>query len=207
MFYTVYKITNNITKSIYIGKHQSENLEDGYFGSGKILRRSINKHGKENFTKEILFIFNSEQEMNEKEKELVTEEFCKRKDTYNLCEGGRGGFSYLNRTGLNISENQRRSRTLLNQITPPTRGIKLSEARKNHLSKHMKENNPLGFKNKNHSEESKLKMSNSKKDKCNGKNNSQYGSFWITNGKENKKSKDAIPEGWYRGRVYYGLVV
>lgn len=37
-----------------------------------------------------------------------------------------------------------------------------------------------------------------------GKNNSQYGTFWITNGKENKKwSKDKgeIPENFKRGRV------
>ena len=36
-----------------------------------------------------------------------------------------------------------------------------------------------------------------------GLNNSQLGTMWITDGKENKKIKkhvDIIPEGWYKGR-------
>lgn len=37
-----------------------------------------------------------------------------------------------------------------------------------------------------------------------GENNSQYGSFWITNGRDNRKWRKTygdIPNGWYRGRV------
>ena len=67
-------------------------------GSGKYIKRAIAKYGIENFQKEILFILNSEEEMNNKESELVTEEFCLRNDTYNICVGGKGGFSYLNNT-------------------------------------------------------------------------------------------------------------
>ena len=40
--------------------------------------------------------------MNAKEKELVTEEFCLREDTYNICEGGHGGFGYVNQNRLNL---------------------------------------------------------------------------------------------------------
>lgn len=45
-----------------------------------------------------------------------------------------------------------------------------------------------------------MKISNHSK----GSKNSQYGTIWITNGKENKKIKkdiDIIPEGWYNGRI------
>ena len=80
----------------YIGKHQTKDLTDGYMGSGKQLKRAQVKHGIENFKKEILFQFDNEDEMNAKEAELVTEEFCLRKDVYNLCPGGRGGFGYIN---------------------------------------------------------------------------------------------------------------
>ena len=92
MFYTVYKITNNINKKYYIGKHQTKDLNDGYMGSGKLLKRAIKKYGLDNFSKEILHVFQTEQEMNDKEKELVIlQEMC-----YNLCEGGKGGFGYIN---------------------------------------------------------------------------------------------------------------
>ena len=84
MFYTVYKITNNLNGKYYIGKHQTKDLNDGYMGSGKFLKRAIKKCGLDNFSKEILHVFPTEQEMNDKEKELVTlNEMC-----YNRCEGG-----------------------------------------------------------------------------------------------------------------------
>ncbi len=56
---------------------------------------------------------------------------------------------------------------------------------------------------KKHNQESKLKMSNSHKGKHDGELNSQYGTIWITNGKENKKIKtyEEIPNGWEKGRV------
>ena len=46
----IYKTTCNVTKRYYIGMHSTTNLEDGYLGSGKRLRYSIRKYGKENHT-------------------------------------------------------------------------------------------------------------------------------------------------------------
>ena len=91
MKYTIYQITNLVNQKIYIGKHQTANINDGYFGSGVALQKALIKYGKENFIKEILFVFDTEIEMNNKEKELITEEFVNRKDTYNLGVGGEGG--------------------------------------------------------------------------------------------------------------------
>lgn len=87
MFYTVYRITNRINGKTYIGKHKTLNLEDGYMGSGKLICRAIKKYGVENFNKEILFVLSSEEEMNDKEKELVKLDEM----SYNLCDGGQGG--------------------------------------------------------------------------------------------------------------------
>ncbi len=93
MFYTVYKITNLINNKYYIGKHQTKKLDDNYMGSGKLLKKAII-----NFKKEILYVFDNESDMNAKEKELVV--ICEQ--SYNLCDGGFGGFSYINRAKLNI---------------------------------------------------------------------------------------------------------
>ena len=96
MNYTIYKTTNTVNNKIYIGKHQTENINDSYLGSGISLERAINKYGKEYFIKEILYIFDNEEEMNSKEKELVSEEFIKRKDNYNESLGGEGGSNFKN---------------------------------------------------------------------------------------------------------------
>jgi hypothetical protein len=54
MFYYIYKITNLVNKKIYIGVHQTKNLNDEYFGSGMLLNRAIKKYGKEFFSREII---------------------------------------------------------------------------------------------------------------------------------------------------------
>ena len=50
----IYKTTNIITHKFYIGMHRTDNMNDGYLGSGVILKRSLKKYGKENHIKEIL---------------------------------------------------------------------------------------------------------------------------------------------------------
>jgi hypothetical protein len=91
MLYTIYQVTNLLNGKIYIGKHQTTNPNDSYYGSGAAIKKSIAKHGKDNFKKEVLFVFKTEEEMNAKETELITEEFVARSDTYNMGVGGEGG--------------------------------------------------------------------------------------------------------------------
>ncbi len=90
MKYIVYKTTNNINGKVYIGLHETENLMDEYLGSGVFLRQAIKKYGKDNFKKEVLFVFDNKEDMIVKEKELVNEGFVKRQDTYNMSMGGFG---------------------------------------------------------------------------------------------------------------------
>jgi hypothetical protein len=102
MFYLIYKITNNLNNKIYVGSHKTKNKDDGYMGSGKYLNYAINKYGVENFTKEILFIFDNATEMYDKEAEIVNDDFLAEENTYNLKRGGFGGFDYINSMGLSI---------------------------------------------------------------------------------------------------------
>ena len=103
MFYTIYKITNKIDGKYYIGKHQTKNLNDGYMGSGILIKRAIEKYGIDNFSKEILYSYSTEEEMNAKEKELVVVS----EETYNLCLGGHGGFGYINTVRDHKAHNQK----------------------------------------------------------------------------------------------------
>ena len=62
-FNYIYKITNKINGKIYIGKHSTDNLNDGYIGSGVVLKQAIKKYGVENFTKEIIEFCDKEVEL------------------------------------------------------------------------------------------------------------------------------------------------
>ena len=60
----------------------------------------------------------------------------------------------------------------------------------------------LDWTGKTHTPETIEKMKSQHKGTGIGKDNSQYGTCWITNGEQNKKIKkiETIPDGWKRGR-------
>ena len=130
MHYIVYQTTNLINGMTYIGSHQTEDLTDGYIGSGKHLKRAIKKYGNENFKSEILYSFSSKEEMFNKERELVNESFVKDPMTYNLKVGGSGGNpgivgAFKGKTHSNETKEKQRQAALKQVITDETR-IKLS---------------------------------------------------------------------------------
>lgn len=92
--YIIYRTTNLVNQKIYIGVHKQKFhfpvLFDGYLGSGKHLKKAIKKYGAECFSRETLFVYYTPEEAFAKEAELVNEAFVNRKDTYNLCCGGKG---------------------------------------------------------------------------------------------------------------------
>ena len=91
MYHIVYLTTNLVNKKIYIGKQSTWNLNDGYLGSGKRLHLAISKYGKENFSRQILYYCLSKEHAAETERLIVDQWFISRKDTYNLQLGGHGG--------------------------------------------------------------------------------------------------------------------
>lgn len=90
-YYIVYKTTNLVNGKQYIGYHKTDNLDDGYLGSGSILSNAIKKYGKENFTKEILRIFEDSSSALEYERILITEDIIRSDEFYNIMPGGSGG--------------------------------------------------------------------------------------------------------------------
>ena len=217
MFYTIYKITNLINNKIYIGCHKTNNLDDGYMGSGKILKRAQEKYGIENFEKEILEIFDNAESMFEMESILVNSAFVDRDDTYNLKEGGTGGFDHLNKDCNLMIERNKRAGTFTNQTNSLIQlkwlhendPIWLEKKKQKFLASIKKyyETHAGSFTGKKHTVESKKKISLANSINQMGECNSQYGTMWIFNIdlKESKKiNKNKFAEweaqGWLKGR-------
>ena len=158
-FNYIYKITNEINGKIYIGKHSTDNLNDGYMGSGVVLRQAIKKYGLENFTKEILEFCYKEVELNDLEKHYID----KYKSTnsnigYNLTKGGDGTLGLTPwLKGKHLSDEIKKK---MSEAKKGKHYIKMSEAKKGrHLSdEHKRKLSELG-KGRHHSEESRRKMS------------------------------------------------
>ena len=95
MPWIVYETTNIVNGKKYIGVHRQDGDDfDGYLGSGRAMNAAIRKHGRENFERRTLLAFESKVDAYARETEIVTEEWCKRQDNYNMKPGGAGGFPW-----------------------------------------------------------------------------------------------------------------
>lgn len=191
MFYSIYQITNKVNGKIYIGSHKTQDLNDNYMGSGVLLNKAYQKYGVENFKKEILYVFDNPEEMYEKEKELVNEDFAKSNDTYNIKEGGFGGWDYVNSTQKNLygkngqkgfgGENLETGRkNLIEKIKTDDSFRKEYRAKISNGLKEYYVNNSGHFKGKQHKQETKQKIGNHSSIHQKGTGNSQYGKVWIS---------------------------
>lgn len=91
-FHIIYKTTCIITNKWYIGMHSTDNIEDGYLGSGSILSRSIKKHGRENHTYEILEYLPDRKSLAKREEELLSKELRENSLCMNIRSGGTGNY-------------------------------------------------------------------------------------------------------------------
>lgn len=89
MFHFVYKTINLKNNKCYIGVHSTNNINDGYLGSGDKLKLAIKKYGTENFYREILMFFDNVEQAYEYEASLVTEKYIKDDTNYNITVGGK----------------------------------------------------------------------------------------------------------------------
>jgi group I intron endonuclease len=149
-FYFIYQITNEITNKSYIGWHATNNMDDNYLGSGKYLKNSIKKYGKDNFSKTILEHCNEDNVL-EKEIFWISKNNTFSPNGYNLTLGGEG--------------------SLGREATPETReklrlaqlGKKAGEETKRKMIKTRTGKKVPNYKPHPISEETKLKISKAKK--------------------------------------------
>jgi len=201
-YHMIYKTTNLLNGKYYIGMHSTSNLEDGYMGSGRRLRYSINKHGKDNHTVEILEFVDTRKELIKREEEIVNLNEIAKVDCMNLKVGGSGGFKDEEHM-IKCSKAGNEAKKLLLKTDEEYFKRHSENARKILKAYHATgKHNYKTFQGKKHSEESKLKTSKTMKGKGSGSDNSQFGKRWVTNGDETKKinKNDLVPKGWRLGR-------
>lgn len=139
-FYIVYETTNLINGKKYRGIHKTSNLDDGYLGSGLIFRLSVEKYGKHNFIRNILEFCNSYDELIEREKYYVDENWIKDKSNYNLKTGGQSAGILSDESKNKISETLKR-KYQNGEIIPvrPNKGISPTDEIKKKISETLKE--------------------------------------------------------------------
>lgn len=212
-YHYIYKTTCIVTKKYYIGMHSTSNLEDEYMGSGKILRYSLNKHGKENHIKEILEFLPSKELLKIREREIVNEELLKDPLCINLVYGGNGSWEFLNRNS-DIQRNKgKKGNVKIKWLKENDKewAEKTSKNRSLALSKSYETGNRKiitpNWTGKKHKIETIEKLKGHKRQL--GKNNSQFGTCWIYNIqlKEKKRIKKEeltkwIEAGWKKGAIF-----
>jgi hypothetical protein len=210
-YHFVYKTKNKLNGKYYYGMHSTDNLEDGYLGSGKRLKYAISKYGKENFEIQVVEWFFDRKSLIEGEKRIITEEIINDEDSYNISYGGYGGIMNYTHKEKFIA-GAKKGRETTDKILKERFGggddwrskfnthiLKKLWQDDEYRKKHLKNINWTGRK---HSEETKTKMSEQRKNTGNGDKNSQFGTKWITDGNKNKKinKNDSLPNGWEYGR-------
>ncbi len=203
-YHFIYKTTNLLNGKFYIGMHSSNDFNDGYFGSGLRLRRSIKKYGEENFNIEYLEFYSTRDALIQREVELVNEDILKDPLCMNLVVGGSGWDSKLaivnSKKGQAVCRKKWKEDKNWAEVLRKKHSDWLIQAHK--IGKVNSKNNKY-FLNHQHTQETITKIKESIQGQQIGNKNSQFGTCWITNGKENKKIKkqDLIPENWKLGRL------
>lgn len=146
MHFIIYETTNLVNGKKYRGAHVTSSLDDGYIGSGKLLKKAIAKYGFDSFEHSILQECSSVEEMFKAEANYVSPEWVENPNTYNLKVGGEGGWDYINKNSLRWDEEKKRIHSI--------------EMKKKRRLGEWGPNGPsYGFKGKTHDSNTKKKIS------------------------------------------------
>lgn len=176
-YHYIYRTTCLTTGRFYVGMHSTDNLDDGYLGSGKVLWYSRQKYGDEQHRKDIIEMCPSREALKLREKEIVNEQLLADPLNINLKYGGDGGGKWWNeehrkkaQAAGGVATNKIRTQRLLALHNDPEFKKRFSESLKA---------NPVGTK----------------------------GQVWIKKGNESRcvstsELEHFTSNGWIRGRNY-----
>lgn len=157
MFGYIYMFTNKENGKRYIGQHKSEEIDEKYFGSGKLFKNAKKKYGIENFKFDILTICDSQEELNMAEEYFIGFKYYTLKHTnrgYNISSGGNAGNNRAGKTKEELEEwNRKVSQSNIGRVVSEETKRKISQATQG-------ENNPMYGRDMYHekSEEEQKKM-------------------------------------------------
>ena len=104
MYGYIYETTNLINGKKYIGQHKSNKFDKNYYGSGKLIRYSLNKYGKKNFDVCLIEECSSREQLNQREIYWIENLFkiYPKELIYNIGKGGEGGNTLLHKSEYEI---------------------------------------------------------------------------------------------------------
>jgi hypothetical protein len=224
-YHYIYKTTCKVTGKYYIGMHSTDNLEDGYLGSGKRLGYSLRKYGRDNHVCEILEHLPDRAALKAREAELVCEDKLTDPLCMNLKVGGEGGFEHINEKERTWSSmNDPVVRDKIGKAISNTMQRKIKEdpeyakAHKVNCAKGLKRSQAtieekygvkslFTLKNKDEAFQEKRKAKFKEIGFQQGEKNSQFGTCWVYSVEQQVSQKvkktelqDYLNAGWQQGR-------
>lgn len=216
-YYYTYKITllkGSLKSCYYLGLHITDDLNDGYCGSGRIIRDYYKKYGAiegVTYTKEILGFYNNQEELNQAEYELIGDLYKTDTKCLNLRAGGmQAGIS--NKTKDKISESTKKAmqRSEVKEKIKE-RPILSGEDHGMYGKHHTKEakekirlsnlGRKVWNKGKQSSEETKQKISENRKGKTAGENHPLFGKHHTDESKEKNRISHLGKPVWNSGKA------
>lgn len=188
MYHFVYTTVNLINNKQYIGVHSTDNIDDGYLGSGKLLIRAIRKYGADNFKVINRVFFEYKEEAFIFERKIVNEQIVNDPNYYNLKQGGKGGkekghkcsdnlkkyISEINSGEGNFMYGKSHSDETKSKISKKRKGQRATDEVRKKMSDSRKGSGNSMY-GKHHTEETKLIISNKQKGKRTKEDNHFYG--------------------------------
>lgn len=209
----IYITINNVNGMKYIGQRKFNQGWKYYLGSGTYLKNAIKKYGRKNFTRNIIAIACSKEELDDLEIKFIEKYNAVENECYyNIADGGMSGNKFAGKSEEEMKEFSKKISEINKGENSYNYGKHHSEETKKKMSesrsgaknpfygKHLSEEHKEKIRNSNTgkiaSEEARLKMSQSRS----GKNNPNYGKdFFGENNpfygrKHSKESKSKMSE-------------